>query len=87
MTSILVEDVAATLQALGLLQCVNGNHVIYAPPALIDDLIRKYPSNTGVQVDPECLHWSPLYVTDPKKDKWAIRSKKESVGTDCPVSF
>ena len=81
-TSILVEDVAATLSQLGLLQFVNGNHVIIAPTRIIEELMLKYPATGGIQVDPDKLHWTPLYVTDPKKDKWAIKSKKDSVGVE-----
>jgi hypothetical protein len=41
--------------------------------------IYRFPAN-GLQVDIQQLHWSPLYVTDAKKDKWAIRAKKDLVG-------
>ena len=78
MTSILVEDVAATLHMLGLLQYVNGNYVIYAPPSLLVELMQKYPVDSGLQLDAEKLVWFPSYVQDPKKDKWAIRAKKDS---------
>jgi len=79
MTSILIEDTAATLQMLGLIQLVNDEYVLHAPPAVIDDLILRFPAN-GLLVDTQQLHWSPLYVTDAKKDKWAIRAKKDLVG-------
>ena len=49
MTSILVEDTAATLQLLGCLQNINGEDVIYIPPDVIEDLIEKFPMN-GLQV-------------------------------------
>jgi len=78
MTSILVEDVAATLHMLGLLQYVNGNYIIYGPPNMLNELAQKYPANSGVQLDPEKLVWAPLYVTDAKRDKWHIRAKKDS---------
>ncbi len=69
MTSILSEDIVATLNQLGLVQFVNGNHVICASPQILDNLIQKYPTK-GLLVDPSCLHWTPLYVSDYKKDKW-----------------
>jgi histone acetyltransferase MYST1 len=75
-TSILVEDVTATLQMLGLLQCNNGVYSIYAPVELLDELIQKYPAN-GLLVDPEKLQWVPLYITDPKRDKWSLKAKKD----------
>ena len=49
MTSILVEDTAATLQLLGCLQNIKGEDVIYIPPDVIEDLIVKFPMN-GLQV-------------------------------------
>lgn len=76
MTSILTDDVTATLQMLGILQYISGNYVICCPSEVITDLMVKYPC-TGLLVDPEMLQWAPLYVTDPKKDKWSIKSKKE----------
>jgi histone acetyltransferase MYST1 len=85
MTSIVVEDVSATLQMLGLLQCVNGIHSIYAPPDLIDELMEKYPAS-GLHVDPEKLQWVPLYVTDARKDKWSLKAKKDGQ-FDGSVSF
>jgi hypothetical protein len=77
LTSIVTDDVLATLQSLGLLRNVNGNHVIYAPPDYIDAMMKKYPIN-GLLVDPAKLHWVPLYVTDPRKDKWSVRGMRES---------
>ena len=71
MTSILTEDVIATLNMLGLLVNVDAFFFIYAPPSLISDLMIKFPSN-GLNVDPDQLHWKPLYVTDVKKDKWSL---------------
>jgi hypothetical protein len=65
-----------------LLQTVNGNHVICAPPDVVSNLMQKYPVK-GLQVDPEKLHWAPLYVMDYRKDKWSIKSKIGSVeGSD-----
>jgi hypothetical protein len=81
MTSILVEDTAATLQMLGCIQTVDGNQVISVPLSVIEELIIKFPMN-GLQVDIQHLHWSPLYVTDAKKDKWAIRAKKDTPSTE-----
>lgn len=81
LTSIISDDVLATLQLLGLLRNVNGNHVIYALPEEIDALMIKYPV-TGLLVDPDKLYWAPLYVTDYKKDKWAYKAKKDSFAGD-----
>lgn len=77
MTSILTEDVVATLQMLELLQCVDGQFILVCVPATIDELLLKYPCS-GLLVDPDMLQWAPLYVTDPKKDKWSIKSKDKS---------
>jgi histone acetyltransferase MYST1 len=72
MTSIVTEDVVQTLNFLGLLQYNNGKYTIYAPPQLIEDLLIKYPVG-NLPVDPDHLHWAPLIVTDPRKDKWSIK--------------
>ena len=66
-TSIFSGDVTATLEMLGLLILVESSYIVCAPPDLLDDLALKYPPS-GLQVDPESLHWAPLYVTDPKRD-------------------
>ena len=50
MTSILVEDTAATLQMLGCVQTIDGNQVISVPLSVIEELIIKFPMN-GLQVD------------------------------------
>jgi histone acetyltransferase MYST1 len=83
-TSILADDIVAALQMLGLLRRLppasdgeEGEDVIYAPIQLVESLLLKYPDSSLV-VDPDRLHWAPLYVTDPKKDKWSFRSKRAS---------
>lgn len=81
LTSISTDDTMATLQFLGLLRNVGGTHVIYAPPDVLDILMKKYPV-TGLLVDPEKIFWAPLYVTDYRKDKWSIKAKKDSTNAD-----
>ena len=81
LTSIITDDVMATLQSLVLLRNLNGNHVVYALPDELDTLMLKYPV-TGLMVDPEKLYWAPLYVTDYKKDKWAYKAKRDSFAGD-----
>ena len=44
---------------------------------LIDELLVKYPANKLVFMSDK-LHWTPLYITDPKKDKWSIKSLREA---------
>jgi len=44
---------------------------------LIDELLLKYPANKLVFM-PDRLHWTPLYITDPKKDKWSIKSLRDA---------
>ena len=80
LTSIITDDVIATLQHLNLLRNINGNYMIWAPPTVIDELMEKYPVK-GLQVDPEKLHWTPLYVTDPRKDKWSIKAKRDNLAS------
>ena len=79
MTSILSDDIITALLSIGLIQEIelaggSTQYVIYAPPALVAELISKYKYQ-GHLLDPERLHWTPLYVTDPKKDKWALKAK------------
>lgn len=76
LTSILVEDVIATLQFLGVLVPVEDNPhnvILYCPSDHLERLLEKYPLGS-MPVDPTRLHWAPLYITDPKKDKWSIKS-------------
>lgn len=73
MTSFISADIIQTLDMLGLLQYVDDVPMICAPKENLDDLMAKFPQN-GLQVDPEKLHWAPLYVTDAKKDKWKFLS-------------
>lgn len=78
-TSIFSDDIVSTLQLLGLLRYNEAEeaHYIFAPLSVIDTLQQQYPDNALV-VDPDKLHWAPLYVTDPKKDKWSFKSKIKS---------
>eukprot|EP00598_Pedospumella_elongata_P002976 CAMPEP_0184985208 /NCGR_PEP_ID=MMETSP1098-20130426/13997_1 /TAXON_ID=89044 /ORGANISM="Spumella elongata, Strain CCAP 955/1" /LENGTH=106 /DNA_ID=CAMNT_0027509285 /DNA_START=1 /DNA_END=321 /DNA_ORIENTATION=- len=55
--------------------------VLYAPVERIDELLLKYPEGK-LPVQPEKLHWAPFYVTDPKKDKWSIKSMRDKGGKD-----
>ena len=54
---------------------VNGynsteQYVLVCPPDLLASALAKYPPGQ-LSVDPSRLHWAPLYVVDPKKDKWS----------------
>ena len=37
----------------------------------LDQLVHKYPARGVVNVQPQYLHWAPLYVTNGLKDKWS----------------
>lgn len=76
LTSIVTEDLICTLQHLNLLRNVSGTYFIWAPTSVIDELMIKFPVK-GLLVDPERLHWTPLYITDPRKDKWSIKAKRD----------
>ena len=73
-TSIMSDDIVATLQYLGLIKYVNGTYILCSPPDMIAELLKKYPDK-GAVVNPDKLHWAPL-VTDVKRDKFSIRSKR-----------
>jgi histone acetyltransferase MYST1 len=78
-TSFLSDDILLTLNTLGLLQQVNGENIIYAPDDVLDKLIEKFPMLSH-PVDPDRLHWTPLYILDPRKDRWSIKGKRELFG-------
>jgi histone acetyltransferase MYST1 len=73
-TSIMSDDVSNTLQFLGLLRYKGGQHVIVADKEQLKLLRIKYPIKEPA-VDAGRLHWAPL-ITDQKKDKFHIRSKR-----------
>ena len=74
-TSIVSEDAVATLFHLKLIHNMGGQYVIVTDNDLVNKLLEKYPDK-GLHVNPRNLHWAPLYLTDYRKDKWAIKSKR-----------
>ena len=41
----------------------------------LSQLLKKYsPNPSYLIVHSDKLHWAPLYLSDPKKDKWHIKS-------------
>jgi len=78
-TSIFAEDVIFALNSLGILKFVNGAYFIYVEIMHLEDLAKKHPAKEP-RVDPSKLYWTP-YITDMKRDKFSISSKKASI--DC----
>ena len=76
-TSIMAEDIVFTLNQLGILKIINGVYFIAAEKSLLEGLAKKYPVKKPI-VDPSRLHWTP-FLTDVKRDKFSIHSKKPSV--------
>jgi histone acetyltransferase MYST1 len=76
-TSIMAEDIVFTLNQLGILKIINGVYFIAAEKNLLQRLAEKYPIKEP-RVDPSKLHWTP-YLTDVKRDKFSIHSKKPSL--------
>lgn len=76
-TSIMAEDIVFTLNLLGILKIINGVYFIAAEKSLLERLSLKYPVKEP-RVDPTKLHWTP-FLTDIKRDKFSIHSKKPSV--------
>lgn len=76
-TSIMAEDIVYTLNQLGLLKIINQVYFIAAEKTLLERLANKYPVKEP-RVDPSKLHWTP-FLTDIKRDKFSIHSKKPSV--------
>ena len=79
-TSIMAEDIVFTLNQLGLLKMMNGVYFIAAEEHLLQRLAAKYPIKKPY-IDPAALHWTP-FLTDVKRDKFSIHSKKASVSDD-----
>jgi histone acetyltransferase MYST1 len=81
MTSIMAEDIVFTLNQLSILKIINGVYFIAAEDGLLRTLAKKYPVKEP-RIDPSKLHWTP-FITEVKKDKFSIHSKKPSVeGTE-----
>jgi histone acetyltransferase MYST1 len=76
-TSIMAEDIVFTLNQLSILKIINGVYFIAAEEGLLLTLAKKYPVKEP-RVDPSKLHWTP-FITDVKRDKFSIHSKKPSV--------
>jgi histone acetyltransferase MYST1 len=76
-TSIMAEDIVYTLNQLGILKIINGAYFIAAERGLLTALAEKYPVKEP-RVDPTKLHWTP-FLTDVKRDKFSLHSKKSSL--------
>lgn len=75
-TSMLPDDVIATLQYLNILiEEPDGSFAIYIPLQQMQALLEKYKQK-GIQFDSSKLQWIPLYVVDPSIDKWSIEFHK-----------
>jgi histone acetyltransferase MYST1 len=75
-TSIMAEDIVFSLNQLGILKIINGVYFIAAEEGLLKTLAKKYPVKEP-RVDASKLHWTP-FITDVKRDKFSIHSKKAS---------
>ncbi|KAJ8599253.1 hypothetical protein CTAYLR_006211 [Chrysophaeum taylorii] len=74
-TSIMADDVIATLQYLGLIRCVNGISVLWADDSILAKLRVRYPIKLPA-VDPSQLHWTPYVHFENKRDKFSIKAKR-----------
>lgn len=83
-TSIMSEDIVFTLNQLGILKIINGVYFIAAEDSLLEKLAKKYPVKEP-RVDPKQLHWTP-FLTDIKRDKFSIHSKKPTVDSSISVA-
>lgn len=84
-TSIMADDIIFALNTLGMLKFVNGVYFIYAEWNFMKELAKKHPVKEP-RVDPSKLHWTP-YITDVKRDKFSLSSKKPSVEADSLVTY
>jgi len=78
-TSIMADDVIATLQYLGLIRCVNGTYVLWASKDVLDKLAERYPVKLPT-VNVDALHWTPF--ASAKRDKFSIKAKKAAPDSD-----
>jgi histone acetyltransferase MYST1 len=76
-TSIMAEDIVFTLNQLGILKIISGVYFIAADRTLLETLAKKHPIKEP-RVYPAKLHWTP-YLTDVKRDKFSIHSKKPTL--------
>lgn len=76
-TSIFAEDIIFALNQIGILKFINGVYFVSADRKQLLELAKKHPVKEP-RVDPSRLHWTP-YITDVKRDKFSIHSKKPSV--------
>lgn len=64
---------AEILRIIGNAICIPSKKPVFA----LLELAKKHPVKEP-KVDPAKLHWTP-YITDVKRDKFSIHSKKPSV--------
>jgi histone acetyltransferase MYST1 len=83
-TSIMAEDIVFTLNQLGILKIINGVYFIAAEESLLEKLAKKYPVKEPL-IDPSRLHWTP-FLTDVKRDKFSIHSKKHNLDDSVAVA-
>ena len=84
LTSIMADDVIATLQYLGLIRCVAGTYILWCPSDVLDGLAKKYPPKTPAVHVPS-IHFTP-FLTDVKRDKFSIRSKRPTPEGDAALT-
>lgn len=81
-TSIKHEDVITTLQHLGYIRYISGQHVITAQYEAVEKEFQRLNSKPGPVVDPSRIHWAPHREASVKKDKWSLQAKLSSSGAD-----
>ncbi|RYE85079.1 MAG: hypothetical protein EOO65_01090 [Methanosarcinales archaeon] len=74
-TSMKFDDVYNTLQHLGFIRYLNGQHVFTVPSETVEKEFARLNSKPGPVVDPLRIHWAP-YRPPIKRDKWLISSKR-----------
>lgn len=57
LTAIKTDDIISTLQHHSLIQYQKGQHVLYAPPKLVEQLLRE--AGSGCVIDTSKLVWTP----------------------------
>ena len=83
-TSIMTDDIVATLQTMGLLKYIQNMYLLWVPPSLLAELQARHPSK-GPEVDPAALHWAPVLPDIKGKDKFSIKAKRPGMMDDVKV--
>lgn len=61
-TGIMSHDIGYTLQSMGMVKkSSSGEPIVVVDWSIVESYVEKAASNkTRIEIDPECLRWTPL---------------------------